>query len=64
VWVHELVDHRDRSTLGYFLVPMTRMKQLACRAFREQRVKRGGGDGGEFDVALVPISWLLKPGLG
>jgi hypothetical protein len=60
VWIHELVDYRDGSTLGYFLLPIDRMKQLARRAFREQRIKRGG-DGDEFDVVLVPIEWLLKP---
>lgn len=62
-WVHQLgrdniVD--DIDTVGYFLVPMERMKALARQAIREGRCHKKAGDGGKSQVALVRIKDLWK----
>lgn len=57
-WVHEL--RRDNDTLGYFMMPMDRMKQIAMAAYRAGRHREAAGDGGKFKVILVPIRSLLR----
>lgn len=62
-WVHELgrVGSDDKfETLGYFMVPMERMKALTRQAIREGRFRTGAGDGARFTVALVRIADLWK----
>lgn len=61
MWVHELVDYRDETTVAYLMVPMERMKQLAREAWRQGRVRHEAGDRGECEVVLLPISRVLAP---
>lgn len=56
-WVHEL--RRDGGTLLYLMFPVDRLKQLARDAFRAGDWRRGG-DGGEFDVALIRLADILR----
>lgn len=62
-WVHELgraQQGKDFETLGYFLVPMERMKMLARQAIKDKRFRHGAGDGERFSVALVRIKDLWR----
>lgn len=62
-WVHQLGRDNaedDIETVGYFLVPMERMKILAREAIMEGRCHKSAGDGGKSEVALVRIKDLWK----
>jgi hypothetical protein len=59
VWAHEL-KAVDGSTVGYFLIPVPRLKELCRAAYRAGRFRLGGGDGGRFDVVLLTVADLLK----
>lgn len=56
-WVHELL--RDGETLVYLMFPIERLKQMARAAIRAGRHRRGG-DGNEFDVALISLRDILQ----
>lgn len=47
-------------SLGWFVVETERLKALARQAIRTGRHKRIG-DGNNFDNALVPVEWLVRP---
>jgi len=57
-WVHEL--RRDDATLVYLMFPIERLRALAREAFKAGRFRKGGGDGGRFDVVLLRLSDILK----
>ena len=56
-WVHELL--RNGETLVYLMFPIDRLKALARDAIKAGRSRRGG-DGDEFDVALIRLSEILR----
>ena len=57
-WVHEL--KRDGHTLCYLMFPIERMRELARAAYKQGRYRTGGGDGGQFDNVIIPLSEILK----
>jgi hypothetical protein len=57
-WVHEL--RRGGETLVYLMFPIDRLKALAREAFRQGRYRKNGGDGGRFDVVVLPLAEILK----
>jgi hypothetical protein len=57
-WVHEL--RRDDESLVYLMFPIERLKALARVAFRKGHYRKGGGDGGRFDVIVLPLSEILR----
>ena len=57
LWFHELL--RDGETIGYFVFPVSRLKELAREAYREGRYRTGGGDNGRFDNVILSIRELL-----
>jgi hypothetical protein len=57
-WVHEL--RRDDETLVYLMFPIERLKTLARKAFRRGHYRKGGGDGGRFDVVVLPLADILS----
>jgi hypothetical protein len=57
-WVHEL--KRDGKTLCYLVFPIDRLKELCRRAIKDGNSRLGGGDGGEFDVVVLPLSDILR----
>jgi hypothetical protein len=60
IWVHELrTDDRSR-TIGYFMFPVVRLKQLGRIAYKQGRVIHKGGDGGRASFVLIPIDDLLE----
>ena len=56
-WVHEL--KRDGETLVYLMFPKERLLELARQAYREGRHRRGG-DGGEFEMVIIPLKDILR----
>lgn len=57
-WVHEL--RRDDQTLVYLMFPIERLKELARTAIRQGKWRSGAGDGGRFDVAIIPLRDILR----
>jgi hypothetical protein len=57
-WVHEL--RRDADTLVYLMFPIDRLKHLAREAIRAGNWRAHSGDGGRFDVALIPLRSILQ----
>lgn len=57
-WVHELRDD-DGTTVGYFVIPVERLRKLARDAFRNGH-HRKGGDSNEYDMVLLPVRDLLE----
>jgi hypothetical protein len=57
-WVHEL--RRDPESLGYYMFPIERLKQLCREAYAAGRWRSNAGDGGRFDVILLRNRDLLK----
>jgi hypothetical protein len=57
-WVHEL--QRDGQTLVYLMFPIDRLKALCRDAIKRGDCRLGGGDRGEFDVALIRLKDILQ----
>ena len=57
-WVHEL--RRDDKTLVYLMFPVERLKELAREHWTAGHFRMGCGDGGRFDVVLIPLAEILK----
>jgi hypothetical protein len=57
-WVHEL--RRDGQTLLYLMIPVLRLKEICRDAIRKGRARANAGDGGRFDVILLPLRELLQ----
>jgi hypothetical protein len=57
VWVHEL--RRDGKTLCWLMFPIDRLKELARKAIREGNARSNAGDGGRFEVVLIPLKDIL-----
>jgi hypothetical protein len=58
MWVHEL--KRDGETLCYLMFPIERLKALCREAIAEGKCRLNGGDGGEFDVVILPLRDILR----
>lgn len=58
VWVHEL--RRGDQTLVYLLFPIERLKELARRQYQAGNWRTHSGDGGRFEVVLIPLSEILR----
>lgn len=56
-WVHELCED-DGATVGYFVIPVERLKRLARAAYRAGN-HRTGGDNGEFEMVLLSVRDLF-----
>ena len=53
-------ERRDGQTLVYLMFPIDRLKALAREAFRQGQYRKGGGDGGRFDVVVLRLAEILK----
>lgn len=53
LWVYELVD------LGWFVVETERLKHLGRIAFRDEKLRKTGGDNQNKGV-LIPLEWLVR----
>lgn len=57
-WVHEL--KRNGATVGYFIMPMDRFKEIARFCLAEGRVNHNSGDNKNTSVVLIPIRYLWE----
>lgn len=58
MWVHEL--KRDGKTLVYLMFPAERLKELCRAAIRAGKCRSNAGDGGRFDVVILPLREILS----
>jgi hypothetical protein len=58
VWVHEL--KRDGKTVVYLMFPIDRLKELCRAAIKNGRSRSGAGDGGRFEVVILPLREILS----
>jgi len=56
-WVHELCED-DGATVGYFMIPVERLKRLAREAYRAGH-HRTGGDADEYEMVLLSVRDLF-----
>ena len=57
-WVHELLAE-DGSTVGYFMLPLVRLKELCRGAHKAGRYRHGAGDGARQSVILLSVKELF-----